>query len=60
MYKVSVKFDPTTGILDRYKSNKPKIDSIEVGCKASIDPFLGEYYLQSKSITTIRISDGQY
>ncbi len=53
------KFDPTTGILTDINPISPKIDSIEVGCKASIDPFLGEYYLQSKSITTIRISDGQ-
>lgn len=51
------KFDPANGSLTEISPIVPEI-SVGVGCKSAIDPYLGEYYLQSKSITTIRISDG--
>lgn len=51
------KFDPATGILSDI-SQINAIDNIHVGCKSAIDPYLGEYYLQSRNITTIRIADG--
>ncbi len=52
------KFNPITGT---FTDIGPITTDLQtgVGCKSSIDPYLGEYYLQSRSLSAIRISDGQ-
>ena len=52
------KFDPATA---SFTDIGPVLVDLQTGagCKSSIDPYLGQYYLQSRSLNAIRISDGQ-
>ncbi len=52
------KFDPATGVLTDLFPISPTV-GIGIGCKASIDPYLGEYYIQSRSLAAININTGQ-
>ena len=52
------KFDPATGVLTDLFPISP-IVGIGIGCKASFDPYLGEYYIQSRSLAAININTGQ-
>ena len=52
------KFDPATGVLTDLFPISPTV-GIGIGCKASFDPYLGEYYIQSRSLAGININTGQ-
>ena len=57
LQQVISKINPISGVLTDLFTITPSIE-IGVGCKASIDPFLGEYYLQSKKISVIDLNSG--
>ena len=52
------KFDPATGTLTDLFQIVPTVKT-GIGCKASFDPYLGEYYIQSRSLASINIHTGQ-
>ena len=56
--QVLTKFNPSTGIFTDLFPIVP-IVGVGIGCKASFDPYLGEYYIQSRSLATINIHTGQ-
>lgn len=58
--KVFAKFNPVTGVLTDIAS-LPSGNNFTTGagCKSAIDPYNGLYYLQSRDLACIRISDGQ-
>ena len=56
--QVLTKFNPTTGTFTDLFSISPTI-GVGIGCKASFDPYLGEYYIQSRSLASINIHTGQ-
>lgn len=52
------KFDPATGVFTDLFPITPAVDVV-IGCKASFDPYLGEYYIQSRNLATINIYTAQ-
>ncbi len=52
------KFDPSNGTLTDLFVISPVVN-VDIGCKASFDPYLGEYYIQSRNLASINIHTGQ-
>ena len=52
------KFNPANAQLTNLFAIVPQV-GVGVGCKAAIDPYLGQYYIQSRSLSTINIYSGQ-
>ena len=52
------KFNPANGSLTDLFPIVPTVKT-GIGCKASFDPYLGEYYIQSRSLASINIHTGQ-
>ena len=52
------KFNPSTGIfIDLF--TLPQTIQIGIGCKATIDPYLNEYFIQSQNLAGINLQTGQ-
>lgn len=56
--EVFSRFDPSNGTLTDLFIISPLVN-VDIGCKASFDPYLGEYYIQSRNLASINIHTGQ-